>query len=180
MNNVQKSTNKLAKMGVLAAISIVLVSIVHIPFIAPVSFLEYDPADIPILLGTFALGPWAGLILTIVTSVIQGLTVSAGSGLYGIIMHIIATGANCVVAGSIYFKKKNKKRAIIALALGIIIHTLIMIPANLFITPVFTGWPVSAVVEVLPWIILFNIVKTVVNAFLTFILYKRVSGILHK
>jgi len=167
-------------MGVLAAISVVLVSIVHIPFVAPVSFLEYDPADIPILLGTFALGPWAGLILTIVTSVIQGLTVSAGSGLYGIIMHILATGANCVVAGSIYFKKKNKKRAIIALIAGSLTHIIIMIPANLFITPVFTGWPVSAVIEVLPWITLFNLVKTAVNSALTFVLYKRVSGILHK
>ena len=180
MNNVKTSTKKLAKMGVLAAISVVLVAIIHIPFVAPVSFLEYDPADIPIMLGTFAMGPWAGLILTIVTAVIQGATVSAGSGLYGIIMHILATGANCIVAGSIYFKKKNKKRAVIALVSGAIVHTLIMIPANLFITPAFTGWPVSAVAEVLPWIVLFNIVKTGINAVLTFILYKRVSGILHK
>lgn len=85
------STLKLVKMGMLVAISIVLVYIIHVPIFPAVPFLEYDPADIPILIGTFAFGPVAGFILTFVTSVIQGLTVSSGSGIYGIIMHIIAT-----------------------------------------------------------------------------------------
>ena len=88
MNHKHK-TVVLAKMGMLVAISIVLVAIIHFPIFPAVAFMEYDPADIPILIGTFAFGPVAGIILTVVTSVIQGVTVSAGSGVYGIIMHII-------------------------------------------------------------------------------------------
>ncbi|MBP3706667.1 MAG: ECF transporter S component, partial [Clostridia bacterium] len=80
--NGQTKTVRLAKMGMLVAISIVLVYFIHIPMFT--AFYEYDPADIPILIGTFAFGPWAGLMLTVVTSVVQGLTVSAASGVYGI------------------------------------------------------------------------------------------------
>ena len=56
--------------------------------------------------------------MTVVTSVIQGLTVSAQSGPYGIIMHIIATGTFVLVAGLIYRNHKSKKKAIIALIAG--------------------------------------------------------------
>ncbi len=86
---------KLVTMAILVAISIVLVFLVHLPLIPAVPFLEYDPADIPILIGAFAYGPVAGIILTVVTSVIQGMTVSASSGAYGIIMHIIAPPCWC-------------------------------------------------------------------------------------
>ena len=78
----QENTLKVVKMGILVALSIVLVYLIHFPIFPAVAFLEYDPADFPILVGTFAFGPAAGLILTIVTSLIQGLTVSAASGLY--------------------------------------------------------------------------------------------------
>ncbi|MBQ8563914.1 MAG: ECF transporter S component, partial [Firmicutes bacterium] len=75
MNNNQKNnTAKLAKMAMLVAISIVLVTIVHFPIFPMVAFLEYDPADIPILIGTFAFGPAAGVLLTVVTSILQGIT----------------------------------------------------------------------------------------------------------
>ncbi|MEG2200540.1 MAG: ECF transporter S component, partial [Anaerovorax sp.] len=116
--NQQSKTIKLAKMAMLVAISIVLVTFIHIPMFT--AFYEYDPADIPILIGTFAFGPVAGLLLTVVTSIIQGLTVSSASGLYGVIMHIIATGTFVIVAGWIYKGEKSRKRAIIALACGII------------------------------------------------------------
>ena len=75
--NTQKSTVKLAKMGMLVAISIVLVAIIHFPIFPAVAFLEYDPADIPILIGTFAFGPVAGLLLTIV---INGLFIYLVAG----------------------------------------------------------------------------------------------------
>ena len=84
----QKRTVKIAKMGVLAAISIILVYFVRFPIFPAVPFLEYDPADIPILIGGFAFGPLAGILLTVIVSVIQGLTVSAASGIYGILMKL--------------------------------------------------------------------------------------------
>ena len=181
MSNVSKKTSTLAKLGILAAVSVVLVAIVHFPLIPAAAFLEYDPADVPILLGTFALGPAAGLLLTVVASVIQGVTVSASSGWYGILMHVIATGTYVIVAGNIYKAHKTKKQAIIALVCGTLAMTAVMIPANLFITPIFMGAPRAAVAAMLPTAIIpFNLLKAGINSVITFLLYKRVSPLLHK
>lgn len=178
MNN--KSLRKLTSMAMLAAVSVILVSLVHFPLIPAVSFLEYDPADIPILICGFAFGPVAGICVTIVASLIQGLTVSASSGIYGIIMHIIATSALVLTASIIYKKNKTRKGALVAIICGIIAMTLIMIPANLFITPAFMGAPRAAVVQMLGAIILFNFLKAGINGFVTFIIYKKISALIHK
>ncbi|QAT43672.1 ECF transporter S component [Aminipila luticellarii] len=176
----QNKTIKLAKMGMLVAISVVLVYLVHFPIFPAVPFLEYDPADIPILIGTFAFGPMAGLLLAAVTAVIQGITVSAASGLYGIIMHILATGAFALTAGLLYRGRKNKREAVLALVSGSIVMTIVMIIANLIITPYYTGWPVSTVKDLMGFIAGFNLIKAGVNSVMTFFLYKRISGFLHR
>ena len=119
--NIKQKNVRLAKMAMLVAISIVLVMIIHFPIFPAVSFLEYDPADIPILIGTFAFGPVAGILLTVITSLIQGFTVSMASGAYGIIMHISVsythlraheTGRN-LVCRLLLEKKKQRKHKII-------------------------------------------------------------------
>ena len=144
-------------------------------------FLEYDPADIPILIGTFAFGPGAGIILTLVTAILQGVTVSAQSGAYGIIMHIIATTALVLVtAGLIYSKNKSKKSAIIALVAGTLAMVIVMIPANMLITTRFMGLTLEALMPFMPWIIAFNLVKAGMNSVVTFLVYKRISPFLHR
>lgn len=173
-------TVRLAKMGMLVAISIVLVYFVHFPIFPAVPFLEYDPADIPILMGTFAFGPAAGVLLTVVTSIIQGVTVSAQSGLYGILMHIIATSVLVLVAGIIYKKNKTRKGAVIGLVSGLIAMTIVMIGANLIITPIFMGVPRDMVWDLMPFIAGFNAIKAGINGIITFALYKSISGFLHK
>ncbi len=167
---------KLVTMAILVAISIVLVFLVHLPLIPAVPFLEYDPADIPILIGAFAYGPVAGIILTVVTSVIQGMTVSASSGAYGIIMHIIATSVLVLVASGIYRVKHTKKGAILGLICGTLAMGLVMMPANHFITPIFMGVPTEVLdALLLPGILPFNLIKGGINSVVTFLVYKTVS-----
>lgn len=167
-------------MGMLVAISVALVTIIHFPIFPPVAFMEYDPADIPIIIGTFAFGPAAGFMILVITAVIQGVTVSAASGPYGIIMHIIATGTYVLVAGMIYKGHKTKREAIIALIVGTVAMTVVMCIANLVVTPLFLGVPVAAVIQLMPFIAAFNLVKAGVNSVITFLLYKRISGFLHR
>ena len=176
----REKTVRLAKMGMLVAISVVLVYFIHFPIFPAVAFLEYDPADIPILLGPFAFGPVAGVLLTIVTSVVQGVTVSAASGAYGIIMHIIATSVLVIVAGVIYKFNKTRKGAVIALICGTAAMAVVMIGANLIITPLFMGVPRSMVWDLMPFIVGFNAIKAGINSIVTFFLYKRISGFLHR
>lgn len=174
-----KNTRKITTMGLFSAISVVLVFLIHIPF-PPLPFLEYDIADIPILLCTFLWGPLSGFLLTVVVSVLQGLTVSSQSGIIGIFMHIVATGAYSVVSGIIYKHKKTKKNALIAIISGACAMTAVMIAWNLLVTPYFMGMSVKAVASLLPLIILFNFSKAVINGAGAWFVYKPVSKYLKK
>ena len=180
MTNTQKKTAKLAKMAMLVAISIVLVALVHFPIFPMVAFLEYDPADVAILIGTFLYGPVNGLIITLAASLIQGLTVSAQSGLYGILMHVIATGTLVLVAGSLYRKGKSRKQAVLALGAATVAMVVMMFFANMFITPYFMGQPRAVVMSLMPFILAFNFVKAALNCAITFIIYKPISRYLDR
>ena len=171
----REQIKKLVVMAMLAALSMVLVAAIHVPLIPVVSFLEYDPADIPILIATMAYGPVAGLVLTVIVSVIQGLFIST-TGPWGILMHIIATGMLVLVAGGIYRVRHTRGGAILGLVLGTLAMGLVMMPANHFITPVWMGAPVDVVdglmlVGILP----FNLLKAGINSGVTFVVYKLVS-----
>ncbi|MBE6689114.1 MAG: ECF transporter S component [Ruminococcaceae bacterium] len=171
------NTKNITVLGVLTALSVVLVMLLHFPLIPTAAFLEYDPADIPIYIVTFLYGPASGLIITIVVSIIQGITVSSSSGLYGILMHIISTGAFVLTSGIIYhLSKKNLFSMTYSLVAGVIITTAVMIPANLIITPYFMGTPVDMVKSMLlPAIIPFNLLKQCINSAVTALVYIPVT-----
>lgn len=170
----KRTTRNITFLAIMAALSIVLVYLIRIPMFLP--FLEYDPADIPIFITTFAFGPAAGLILTVIVSVLQGLTVSASSGIIGIVMHILATGSFVLVAGNIYKHNKTRKNAIIALAAGVGVWTALMILWNIIFTPIFMGVPREQVLTlIVPAILPFNLLKAGMNAVVTFALYKSIG-----
>ena len=50
MEKTSEKTIVIARLGVMAALSVVLAALFHFPLFPAASFLEYDPADIPILL----------------------------------------------------------------------------------------------------------------------------------
>ena len=164
----------------LVAIAVVLVYLIHFPILPMLPFMEYDPADVPIMIGTFAFGPLAGIVLTAVTCLVQGLTVSASSGVYGIIMHFVATGTYVLVAGLIYYKHKSRKSAVIALIAATVAVVIVRVPANYFITSAIMGVDKSVILQLMPFIMLFNLIKMGANSIITFLLYKRISGFLHR
>ncbi len=170
-----EKVKKLVIMAMLVALSVVLIAFIHVPIIPAVAFLEYDPADIPILIGAMAYGPVTGLVLTVIASVIQGMFIST-TGPWGIVMHIIATGGMAVVASSIYKVRHTKGGAAIGLLCGTLTRALLMIPANHFITPVWMGAPTEVVDSLmLVGILPFNLLVGVINSVITFLVYKVVS-----
>lgn len=173
------STAMLTKLAMMTAVSIVLLALVRIPF-PPAPFLVYDPADMPIYISAFAYGPLPGLAVTLIVCLLQAFALG-GDGLYGFLMHFVATGLVAVVIGLMYSKQKTKKNAIRALIVGVILTIIVMSGMNLLITPFYMGVDVGAVLAMLPTIIIpFNALKAGINALLTFILYKRISPFLHK
>jgi len=170
------SIYKLTAIGILTGLSVVLVFLIHVPIFPSAPFLEYDPADIPILLVAFAFGPVAGVISTVIASIIQGLTVSSHSGFYGILMHILSTGSYVLVAGLIYSFKRDKVGGCIGLLAGLVVSAFVMAVANLIITPLFMGVPIEAVKQMLiPVIIPFNLIKSGINGVIVLVIYKPIS-----
>lgn len=173
--------DRMVKLGMLTALSIILVYAIHFPIFPSASFLEYDMADVPILIGTFLFGPWWGLALTAVVSLLQWLLVSPQSLWVGAVMHFFATGSYVVAAGLIYSHHKTRSAALFGMALGALLQTLMMIPMNLIFTVHFFGVPKEAVMALLPTAIIpFNAIKTIANSIITFLLYKRVAKLFEK
>jgi len=168
-------TKRLTIAALLTAIGIVLMYIIRIPMFLP--FLEYSPADIPIFVGTLAFGPIVGLVMTVAVSVLQGLTVSAGSGWIGIVMNIASTGSFVLVAGLIYRRKKTLMQLGIALGCAVLVSAAVMMLMNLLFMPLFTpGLSVSAVWGMmLPSILPFNLVRAGLNAVGALLVFKAVG-----
>ena len=160
------SVRKISIMAMLTALSVILVYLIRFPIFPAASFLEYDPADIPILIAAFMFGTVPGLAVTLVVCILQGLTVSAQSGIIGIIMHFMATGSMVIAVGLISRRNTVSVRNYIAAVVGSLAMTVVMILLNLVITPFYMGVPVSVVKGLLlPAIIPFNLIKAGVNTF---------------
>jgi len=169
----------LVRITMLSALSVVLMFLIRFPLIPAAPFLEYEPGDVPALIAAFLFGPGAGIIVTLIVSLIQAMTVSAGSGWIGALMHFVATGTMVTVAGIIYERIHTFRGAIIALIVGSISMTLVMIPLNLIFTTKFMNVPVEAVKAMLvPVIIPFNLIKSALNSVLTVFVYKPVGKFL--
>lgn len=174
---------RIAAMGIFAALSIRLVYFIHFPIFPAVPFLEYDPADVPIIICAYLFGPLHGLVLTVVVSVVQGLTVSAQSGWIGILMHILATGA-LVLAGSglrlLLHTRKQKTGAglnagvidIISAFSGTVAMTVTMALWNMLFTPIFMSVTLDVVMPLMPFIVAFNLIKAALNSAVALVIYK--------
>ncbi len=163
----------------MAALSIILVYAIHFPIFPAAPFLEYDPADIMLTVGAFLYGPAAGLLLTAVVCVIQGVTVSASSGIIGILMHLVASGGYVLLAGLVYKRYKSLKGSIFAVAAGTLTRCVTMLIWNILLTPVFMGVPAEAVYAMLlPVILPFNLIYASANSIVSVVVYRAAGPLL--
>lgn len=171
--------NKMVRMALLSAMSIVLLLLTRFPIIPSAPFLKYEAADVPILVGAFMFGPLSGLIITFVVAFLQAAFFDPGSGWVGFVMHVIATGTLVLVAGGIYKRFHTFMGAIAGLISGSLAMTAMMIPANLFFTVNFYGMPYDQVVAlILPALLPFNLIKSFGNSIIVLVLYKSLSKVI--
>jgi riboflavin transporter FmnP len=183
-------TRLIAGCGMLAAVSTVL-QYLEIP--SPVSFIALDFSDLPALIGSFAYGPIAGIVIELIKNVIH-LAVSR-SGYVGELSNFILGAVFVGVAGLIYKHKKSKKSAIIAGLVGAICMALISFPSNYFIVyPFYYNFmPKEAVLEIyqkvlnvnsiemalLVYNVPFTFIKGLISVVVTTFIYKPLSPVLH-
>ena len=175
MSDKSLRVKRLVLLAMFTAIAAALITLVHFPLFPAAPYLQYDPADVPILIAAFAFGPAAGLIVTVLASFIQAFFLG-GDGIYGFLMHVVATGILVIVASTIYRRFHTRPGAVVGLVLGTLAMGLGMMVANHFITPVYSGMPTEAVdALLLPVILPFNLLKAGINSAITFLVYKVVS-----
>lgn len=183
--------------GMLAAISTILMLFEFpLPFIAP-GFYELDFSEVPILIGAFALGPVAGALTELVKILLNLVVNGTDTAFVGEFANFVMGCAFCVPAALIYKAKKSRTNAVIGLAAGTVIMTAAAVFVNaLVLLPAYAkafGTPIEAFIEmgtaihpsingiwsfVLLAVAPFNLIKGVLVSVITMLLYKHISPIL--
>ena len=173
-----KHTNvkKLVLLSLIAALAYVVV--LAFPRIEVQGFLRYEPKDVVIVIGGFLLGPWAAVITSGLIALLEMVTISS-TGPIGCLMNALSTCSFALTAALIYHKKRSLPGAIIALAVGSIAMSAVMLLWNWLITPLYMEVPRSAVeAMLLPVFLPFNLIKAGLNSALTLGLYKPLTAAL--
>ena len=163
----------------LCAISYILMLLSKlVPQVA--GFLQFDAKDVTITIGGFLLGPVYAIILSLVVSFLEFISVSH-TGPIGLVMNFISTATFCGVASLVYYHKRTFSKAFWGLILATIALTTVMLLWNYYVTPIYMKIPREAVVAMLPTIFLpFNIIKGLINSALIMILYRPVVDVIRR
>ena len=190
------SARNIALMGMLGAMAALLMFFeIPLVFLAP-NFYKLDFSEIPVMVGTFALGPAAGALIEAVKILIKLLIKPTTTGGVGELANFVVGCAMAVPAGLLYRAHKNKKTAVRSLllgtlsmtVLGVVMNALVMLPFYSKFMPMETiislgAKVVPAVNSVWTFCLFcvgpFNLFKGLVISLITFLLYKRVSPLIH-
>jgi riboflavin transporter FmnP len=143
-----------------------------------VSFLTLDVKDAVMAVGALALGPIAGLLISMIVALLEFITVS-DTGVYGLIMNFLSSATFALTASLIYRFRRRLSSAVLGLVAAVFMTTSVMMLANLFITPFYMGVERAQVVEMIPTLLLpFNLTKSTLNAAVVLLLYKPLSNAL--
>lgn len=180
--------------GMLSAVAAILMFLdFSMPFLIP-AFIKMDLSEFPALIASFAMGPISGVAVCLVKNLVH-LTVTDTGGI-GELCNFLLGVAFVLPAGGIYLLKKNRKNALLGSLAGALIMALFSVPLNYFLTyPIYTKFlPLDAIISayqaifpgvngLLQCLLIFNLpftfLKGILNAVLTFIIYKRLSPLIH-
>ena len=187
---------RIAATAILTAMAVLLMYLeIPLPFM-PV-FLKFDFAELPALIGAFALGPAWAVVIELLKNLIH-LPVTQTMGI-GELSNFVTGVIYVVTAGLIYKKIRTRKGAAISMVASTIALAVIAVPVNAFITlPLYAsamGFSTEAIIgmctEVNPLVkdklslllavfVPFNLFKGIVVGLITFFVYKPISKLINK
>jgi len=196
MTQTKRNTNtmfNLTRCGLLSAMAVILFYI-EIPVVA---FYKLDLSTLPAILAGFAMGPWQGLAVIIIKNLVHMLGTSTAC--VGELADILMSCAFVIPASLIYRRQKSRKGALKAMLLGSVAMVIVSVLVNYFILipayQVLMNLPLDVIIgmgqavfsfidNTVKLVIFitapFNILKAVVLSVVTYLLYKRVSPLLHQ
>ncbi len=191
-------TRKVVVVGMFSAIASVLMLFEFPVFFAP-GFYKLDFSELPILIGAFAFGPVAGVMMEFI-KVLLNLMINGTSTAFVGEFANFAVGCSFILpASAVYMFKKNKKGAIIACVTGTLIMTVFGTLFNaVYLIPAFSnlfGMPLEVILEqgakvnplvrennilsfVAACVAPLNLIKGVVSSVVTLLIYKPLSPII--
>lgn len=190
------STRKIAVIGMFSAISGILMTLeIPVPFAPP--FYKLDFSELPALIGAFAFGPVAGLMIEFCKVLLKLLLKGTTTAFVGDFANF-AVGCSFLLPASIYYLfHKNKKSAMLGAAMGTVIMTVFGTAFNaIYLLPKFSdiyGLPLSEIIEMgaavnpainsVTTLVIFavaplNVIKGGAVSVITLLIYKKLSPIL--
>ena len=190
------ATRKVAVIGVFSAISGVLM-LFEIPVVFAPGFYKFDFSELPALIGAFAYGPVAGVMIEFVKIIVKLILKGTSTAFVGELANFIVGCSLVLPASIIYAMNKTRKTAIAACITGTICMTIVGSMFNaIYLLPKFAemfGMPLEAIVEmgtavnphitsvstlVLMAVVPLNLIKGGVISLITILIYKKISHIL--
>ena len=190
------TTRATTMIGMFSAISFLLF-LIEFPLPFAPAFYQIDFSEIPVLIGTFAFGPVAGVMIEFCKILLKLLIKGTGTAFVGELANFAVGCALLLPASLIYERRKCKKNAILGLVVGSVTMTVFAIFFNaLYLLPTFSvmyGWPMEtligmgtainpAITGMTGFVILavapLNIVKGALVSTVTMLVYKPLSVII--
>ena len=186
----------MVQVGMLGAVSVVLMMF-EIPLWFAPPFYKIDLSEIPVLIGTFAMGPTAGIFIELIKIVLHLLFKGTSTAGVGDFANFLIGCSMIVPAGIIYKVKKTRGGAVVGMITGTLFMAFVGCFLNAFVLlPAYGkafGMSVDALIamgtavnpsinSLFTFVVLavapFNLLKGLIVGVITFLLYKHVSPIL--
>ena len=192
------NTRKLAIIGMFSAIAMILHVLDFPIFFAP-GFYKMDFSELPVLVGSFAFDPVAGVMMEFVKILLKLCIKGTSTAFIGDLANFVVGCSLIIPASTVYSFKKTKKSAIIACIVGTLVMTVFGTAFNaVYLLPAFSkfyGMPLDAILamgaEVNPLakegsIVSFvvacvapmNLIKGTLVSVVTLLIYKPLSPII--
>jgi riboflavin transporter FmnP len=170
------NTKNIVFTGIFSSIAFVLMATITIPIMPSASFLRYDPSEIVSIIASVLLGPKIGVAVCFLKDILYLLF--RARSIFGPISDFIASSVFTFTIGIIYYMNKSKKSLIMGGVVATLARILIIIPLNIVILRLQFGLSINQVFDMLlPILIPFNFLKSIINFLGFYILY---SSLLNK
>ncbi len=191
------TTRKITMIGLFSALAVILHMLdFPVPFLAP-GFYQLDFSEIPALVGAFAFGPVAGVMIEFCKILLKLVIKGTSTAFVGDLANFVIGCSLVLPASVIYMFKKTKKRAIAACIAGSLIMTVFGTAFNgVYLLPAFSrlfGMPLDAIIaagaqingnihNVMTFVVFavapINVIKSAAASGVTMLIYKPLSPIL--
>lgn len=190
------NTRTLVQIGMLSALAIILMQFeIPLPF-AP-AFYKIDFSEVPVLIGCFSMGPFAGVLIELIKVILNVAIKGTMTMGIGDAANFLIGCAFCVPAALIYQKKRTKSGSVTGMVVGTVIMTILGCVLNAYILlPVYAkafempldalvsmGTEVNGAITGLMTFVLFavapfNLLKGILVSLIVFFVYKKIRQVL--